>query len=183
MRPVGGALRCRPARVLAWLVLGALAAGCNDKPLPGTMYGRYKVTGEAKVNSCGRGLGAPDPWVFDAELSQEGATIYWSWLDGSSPLSGLLVSSATGARATITTNLAANVDPGDASLAPCTLARADDIELTLPAGSSPATFSGTITYAFAPQTGSTCTDQLTTSGGTYDTLPCTVSYAVTATRR
>jgi hypothetical protein len=163
---------------LALLTLGD--AGCNDKPLPGTMYGRYKVTGTTTVDTCGPGLGAPDPWVFDAELSQEGATIFWSWMDGSSPLSGPLLSST---HAKITTNVAANVDPSEAGLGPCTLSRADAIELTLTSGSPPPSFTGTISYAFAPQTGSTCSDQLTSGGGLYAALPCSVSYSVTAARQ
>jgi hypothetical protein len=190
MRPVTGAPAPRlvlvrralaPRLALALLAaLGATGPGCNDQPLPGTMYGRYKVTGQAKVDSCGAGLGAPDPWVFDAELSREGDIIYWSWMDGSAPLSGPLVSST---RATITTSVAANVDPSEAGLGPCTLARSDDIELTLATGAPPASFTGSISYAFAPQSGATCSDQLTTSGGTYDALPCTVSYTVTAARQ
>ena len=101
----------------------------------------YKVTGQTSANSCGSGLDAPDPWVFDAQLSQDGTTIYWSWMDGNAPLSGSLVSDS----ASITADESANVDGTDAGLGPCTMARADDLELTFAAGSPPPSFTGTIT--------------------------------------
>ncbi len=170
-----------PLGVLALLALPALAAapGCSDQPLPGTDYGRYKVTGQTSVNSCGQGLDEPDPWVFDAEVSRDGAMIYWSWLDDSAPLSGPLVSS----HASITTNQSANVDSNDAGAGPCTMTRNDDLELNFATGTPPASFSGTISYSFSVPSGSTCADQLTSGGGTYATLPCTLTYTITAARQ
>jgi hypothetical protein len=168
--------------MLALALLGVAAAwGCNEQPLPGTVYGMYKVTAQTKVNSCGVGLNAPNPWVFDAQLSQEGSTLYWSWMDGNSPLSGPIVSSTH--QASITTNLSANVDATDAGLGPCNLARADDLELTLASGSPPPSFTGTITYSFTVPGGSSCGDQLTSAGGTYDALPCSLSYTVSAAKQ
>jgi len=162
------------------LVAGAAASACSDQALPGTMYGMYKVTGQATTNSCGSGIGAPDPWVFDAQLSKEGSTIYWSFMDGNAPLSGPLV---TATHASITTDLSANVDGSDAGAGPCTMARADDIELTLPTTTPPASFAGTIAYSFTVPSGSTGSDQLVSGGGQYATLPCTVSYTVTAAKQ
>jgi hypothetical protein len=177
MGPLPGTLsRARLGLFLA-LFLTIVLSGCNDKPLPGTMYGRYKVTAQTTVDSCGPGLGAPNPWVFDAELSHDADTLYWSWMDGSSPLSGPLLSPS---HARITTNVAANVDPSDGGFGPCTLTRADAIEVTLASGNPPPSFTGTISYGFAPQSGSTCADQLTSGGGLYAALPCSLSYTVTA---
>ena len=178
-----GRLFGRLARLLlpgATLLLAVRGAGCEDQPLPGTMLGTYKVSAQSKTNSCGAGLGAPNPWVFNADLSDEGSTIYWSWIDGSPVLSGILTNAT---QASITAQSAANVDPSDAGAGPCTLERADDLELTLAAGSPPPSFSGTISYVFTVPSGSSCADQLVSAGGTYAALPCTISYTLTATRQ
>jgi hypothetical protein len=172
----------RPTLVPVVVAALAVAAGvapsaCSEQALPGTMYGMYKVTGQSTANTCGAGLDAPDPWVFDAQLSQSGTTIYWSWMDGNAPLSGPLVSTG---HASITADESANVDSTDAGLGPCTMARTDDIELTFVSGSPPASFTGTISYSFTVPSGSTCTDQLSANGGQYDTLPCTISYTTSA---
>ncbi len=182
MRSAIGSLspRFALASLLAGVSLAAAALpSCNDQALPGTVYGMYKVTGQTSANTCGAALEAPDPWVFDAQISKDGATLYWSWMDGSSPLSGPLAASS----ATLTTSVEANVDATDAGLGPCTMARADAIDLVLGAGSPPPSFTGSISYSFTVPSGSTCTDQLTSAGGTYATLPCTISYAVTAARQ
>jgi hypothetical protein len=153
-------------------VLAAL--GCSQTPLPGTQLGTFKVTGQSKANTCG--LGAPDPWVFDAQLSQDGSTLYWSFMDGRPLASGTVTPAGV---ATITDTTTGNVDETEASLGPCTLQRNDDLELTLGATS----FTGTMTYGFTVTTGSDCTDQLTASGGSYDALPCTVTYSLTGSKQ
>jgi hypothetical protein len=156
----------------ALVVVGLVA--CSSNPLPGTQLGTFKVTGQSTANSCG--LGAPNPWTFDVQLSQSGTTVYWSWMDGSAPLSGPVNSQS---HASIQDSLAGNVDGTDAALGPCTLDRADDLELNLGGGS----FTGTISYSFAAASGANCTDQLTSGGGTFDTLPCSVTYSVSAAQQ
>jgi hypothetical protein len=145
--------------------------------LPGDDYGRYKVTGETTANTCGTPLVAPNPWVFDVELSRDGNTIYWSWLDNGAPVSGGLTSSTHASLMTATT---ADVDGSDAGASGCTLTRTDDIEITLPTTTPPGTFSGTLSYAFTVVSGTTCSDQLTSGGGAYAALPCNASYTFTA---
>jgi hypothetical protein len=81
--------------------------------------------------------------------------------------------------ASIKDTQAGNVDGSDASLGPCTLQRSDDLELTLASSS----FSGTISYSFAPASGADCSDQLTAAGGPFGALPCTVTYSVTAAQQ
>ncbi len=61
--------------------------------------------------------------------------------------------------------------------------RADTLVVTLGAASPPATFSGTMSYAFTVESGAQCTDQLTSAGGSYDQLPCSVSYTIAGTRQ
>jgi hypothetical protein len=143
------------------------------------MYGTYKVTGQLNANSCGANLDAPDPWVFDAQVSQDGTTIYWSWMDGNAPLSGILTSSS----ASITATTTADVDATEAGIGPCTMSRADTLDLAFAAGSPPPSFTGSIAYDFTVPSGSVCTDQLSSNGGQYDTLPCALSYTVSAAKQ
>jgi hypothetical protein len=151
--------------------------GCANTALPGTLLGTYHVVATLQTNTCGAGLGAPNPWTFDVQLSQEGSTLYWSWLDGSAPLSNALDDDST----SLTTTSSANVDgTADGGLGPCTMQRNDTVGVTLASGSPPASFTGTIGYAFSVESGANCSDQLSATGGSYDSLPCTVSYTTTA---
>jgi hypothetical protein len=162
------------ARYLAALAPGCVFVACASTALPGTPLGTFKVTALALTNTCG--LGAPDPWTFDVELSRSGSTVYWSWMDGSAPLSGPVSASS---QARFTNSEAANVDGTDASLGPCTLQRSDDLEIDL----APTAFTGTIGYSFSIAGGADCSDQLITSGGQYQTLPCSMTYSVAASRQ
>lgn len=159
------------------LALGLVAAlplaACSATPLPGTQLGTFKVVAKAKDNSCG--LGAPDPWTFDVQLSRSGSTLYWSWMDGSPLMSGTLDSSS---HASITTTQTGNVDATDASLGPCTMQRSDDLEVDLPAAQG-ASFTGTLGYSFTAATGADCNDQLAAAGGQFEAIPCAVSYTMT----
>ena len=142
------------------------------------MLGTYKVQGVPQSNTCG--LSAPNPWAFDVQLSQKDGTLYWSFLDGSPVLSGPLNAS----QALIESAAQANVDSSpDGAPGPCVMGRQDSIDVTLGMGSPPAGFSGTLSYAFSVPTGSNCSDQLVASGGTYDALPCAITYSITATHQ
>jgi hypothetical protein len=154
-------------------VLAALAPACGN-PLPGTMLGTYHVSADTTTNTCG--LSAPTPWAFDVQLSNDNGTLYWSWMDGSSPMSAPLSSNA----ATLTESVTDNVDGTDAGDGPCTMTRDDSVVVTLGSGSPPGSFSGTITYDFSAAAGADCADQLTSAGGQYDTIPCTIVYSMSA---
>jgi hypothetical protein len=174
-------LAMEPTRgVLFALLLGSTAGllGCDITPqMPGTMLGTYKVTAQSETNTCG--ISAPNPWTFDVRLSKDGTKIYWDWMDGSPYLSGPLTSS----QATLTSSVLEDVDGTDAGPGPCNMSRADTITVTLPSGSSPGSFTGTIAYAFAASTGANCSDQLTSGGGAYSELPCSITYATSAARQ
>jgi hypothetical protein len=163
-------------------VASALAiAGCSGSALPGTLLGTYAVTGHKLTNTCGDGIGEQDPWSFDVQLSRQGSTLYWSWLDGTALLSGSLDAQS---QATLTMTQQGDVDvTADGSVGPCAMERDDTLEVTLASGSLPASFSGTIGYAFSVLTGADCSDQLATAGGMYATLPCSVTYSMTASRK
>jgi hypothetical protein len=159
----------------------ALVVSCGAAPsLPGTALGTYDVTGTLGANTCGSGLGAPNPWNFTVQMSEDGSTFYWQTTGGTQMSSTM--NSTT--KVAITSVQTANVDTTEGGLeGPCDLTSTTVIDLTLAETSPPATFSGTISYTFQAATGvsssTDCTDQLSASGGTYDTLPCTASYSVT----
>jgi hypothetical protein len=160
---------------------GALLSlgSCNQAQMPGTALGDFATTGHIATNSCGTTLGAPDPYTFTVQLSKDGTTLYWKYKDESNYVSGVLDSSN---QATITTSQTSNVDGTDAGAGPCTMARTDSAVVKLDSATSPAAFTGSLTYSFAAASGADCSDQLTSAGGTYQTLPCTISYTLTATK-
>jgi hypothetical protein len=168
-----------PAAVIATvLTMATLAgAGCSGGAMPGQMLGTYKVVGQSQTNTCG--LGAPNPWTFDVQLSVQQSTLYWDWLDGSPLLSGTL----SGSSASIADSATVNADSTDAGLGPCNLQTSATLQLALGSGSPAGSFTGTMSYAYTPASGATCTDVLAASGGMYNQLPCTVTYDVTATRQ
>jgi hypothetical protein len=178
-----GALPMRRAGVVTAFALGAALASlaaCDEKILPGNDLGSYKVTGQAQTNTCG--LASPDPWVFYVELSEDKSILYWSWLDGTPPLSSAYAST-TPVQATMTQSQSDNVDATDAGPGPCTMQRDDTVAVTLGAGTPPSTFTGTVTYAFSVVSGANCGDQLSASGGQYQALPCSVTYNISATHK
>jgi hypothetical protein len=161
------------------LVSAALGAACSGAPVPGTPLGTYKVVGQPLSNSCG--LPAPDPWTFDVEVSESGNLFYFSWLDGTPPLSAPMASPSS---VVLLATQQAGVDAtADGGAGPCTMQRNDTISLSLSAGSPPPAFTGTIAYAFSVVQGATCSDQLQAGGGSYAVLPCTMSFSVSATRQ
>ena|ERR1700722_14446992 len=159
--------------------LSAVILACSGNPLPGNMLGTYAVVAQSQVNSCG--LASPNPWSFDAQLSESGTTLYWSWMDGSPPLSNSMTMSS---QATLLASEEVNVDgTADGGLGPCTMDRNDTLQIDLGSGSPPSSFQGTINYAFSVASGWNCADQLASAGGQYAILPCTVTYSMTATRQ
>lgn len=173
-----------PKRRLGALLSGAAlmslaAIACSSKTMPGATLGTYDVVGTASADNCGAGLGAPDPWSFSVRLSKDGTTLYWNWLDGTPYVSGSLDSNNA---TTMTSSNTGNVDGTEAGAGPCSMTRIDTMGLTVPTGDAPETFSGTLSYAFSVAAGANCADQLTSGGGSYDTLPCTLTYALTAKR-
>jgi hypothetical protein len=171
---------------LTGCAMAALAFSCDPvSPLPGTTLGTYNVTGTLGANTCGSGIGAPSPWTFTVQMSQDGTTLYWDPSVGSE-LSSTMTSSTV---VDITSTVTSNVDATEAGVeGPCDLTQATAINLTFGASSPPAppsSFNGSITYTFSTNTTvsttSDCTDQLSASGGSYDTLPCTATYSIVGT--
>jgi hypothetical protein len=167
------------------LAAASVLSSCGPSPgLPGTSLGTYNVSGALVTNTCGAGLGLPNPWTFTAQMSEDGTSLYWEMAGGSS-VSGAMSSST---QVNITAIDTANVDTSEAGVAgPCDLTGTTVMALALATGSPPPAFTGSISYTYAAATGvsstTNCTDQLSASGGQYDTLPCTASYSLTGTRQ
>jgi len=173
-----------PVTVAACALAAATMSCGPTSTLPGTALGTYNVTGTLGTNTCGSSLGAPSPWNFTVQMSEDGTTFYWD------PSTGTELSStmASTTKVSIASTATANVDSTDAGVeGPCDLSSSTSINLTLAADSPPSSFSGSIVYTFAASTGASsttdCTDQLAASGGPYTTLPCTASYTITATHQ
>ena len=177
--------------MLRWLTRWSIGAslvvvlvGCATKdPLnPGTTVGTFHV--EAKLTSLSCGGTAPDPWAFDVKVSHDGDTVYW--IQGGTPISGTV--DADGHTA-FSAQTVSDVRDGTTKQAGCSLARTDNLGVyLLDATTKPTTdpttltsFSGQLSYAYAPTDGSDCGDQLTSAGGSWQALPCAVTYDVTGT--
>jgi hypothetical protein len=209
---LGNAFRLHNLVLASACVVGLVATSCNTQnPLPGTSLGTYNVTGTLGTNTCGSGLGAPTPWDFTVQLSEDSTTtpttFYWLSQDGTQLSNTMTSATSVSITSSVTTNpdaVAAGVDAGAATgamdpggmmgtatpvptVGACDLEQNTTLALTLAAGATPASFSGTITYTFETATGvsatSNCTDQLAASGGAYNTLPCTATYTLSATHQ
>jgi hypothetical protein len=186
--------------VLAACAAALTATACNNNSLPGTPLGTYNVTGTLGTNTCGSGLGAPSPWTFTTQLSEDTSTtpttLYWLSSDGTELSNTMSSATSVNISQVVTTSpdaippladAAPDSAAGMGTLGMCTLQQSTTLALTLANGMPPVTFSGTITYTFESATGvssaSNCTDQLSSNGGTYDTLPCTASYSLSASHQ
>ncbi len=176
--------------VLAFGLTLALSSCVQSSSLPGDSLGSYAVVGTLATNTCGSGVGAQNPWNFTAKMSKDDDTLYLDQSDdndGSEIVSGL-VDSTDGTTATLTTAVTTNVDGNANGVAgPCNLTLSTSFDLVLNDASASQSFTGKATFAYSAATGvsstTDCTDQLSSSGGKYWTLPCTVQYTVKATRK
>lgn len=164
------------------LVLGACVTSTS---LPGTALGNYKVVGTLGTNTCGSGINEQNPWNFTVSMSEDGTTVYLENTDGSDEVSGTL-DDTDSTSATLISAVTENVDATATAAGSCNLTLSTTFALTLGSDSPPKTFKGTATYDYTVATAvsstTNCTDQLSSSGGKYSTLPCKVSYSLKGTR-
>jgi hypothetical protein len=166
---------------VASLLAAVLVASCigKDAREPGTAIGTFAVTGTLKANSCGSA--APNPWTFSVKLSKDPGTLYWD--QGDYPVAGDLTASNT-VTMTSTSTQSGGASSGSST---CTLQRVDKLSTALTpdptlAGSY-SSFTGTLEYDFSTPAGSgDCSSALAANGGGYATLPCSMTYALTASR-
>lgn len=157
------------------IALAACALAACLAHQPGTALGTYAVTGSLKAQTCGAGLQPDNPWSFDVRLSRSGSTLFW--LQDSSPaLSGTIDPSGN---ATFTTSEIFDLSEPDAGVAYCAVVRTDTFKAALGTTTDPSDFTGTIAYHYELDQGSSCGGLL---AGQYDSIPCDVSYDLSAKR-
>jgi hypothetical protein len=176
----------------------------TPEPLPGDAIGSFSVSAVETANTCGEGaLGETPTWSFAVNLSKDGTTIYWD--SGSGPVTGVLAADAMGFSFsnTIVTDMRPPADPDPETdstgtfgvgggftmpaLPPCSMARVDSAVGTLSSTVDPiASFSGSLTYAYAPTPGSSCADLVTgtiTTPPQFQTLPCGMTFSISGARQ
>ena len=164
----------------AALLLLTLACACSGKDpyKPGEPIGTFRVTSKLTKSTCGS---VPDPWEFDVRLRREGTTLYW--VQGGAPIQGKV---DTQSRAQLASELTQVLRPANerTKTPSCAVTRTDLLDVVLAPGGDIAKtdrFTGTLAYRFTPTSESDCSDQLLTTGGDFETLPCEVTYSVDGT--
>jgi hypothetical protein len=164
------------------LAFGAACSG-KDPYSPGTKLGTFHVTAKLTQTTCGA---TPDPWEFDVRLNHDGSTLYW--IQGGAPVEGRVDTAAKAQLKSETTHSVRAADPRT-KMAACSIARADILDVVLSSADTKpttdpgttASFAGGLVYSFTPTEGSDCVDQLTSTGGGFDALPCEVRYDIAGT--
>lgn len=181
-------------RLLPLALLPIVVVGCTqllgekDPHQPGDPIGVYSLSATVNVgaSNCPEVVAAaPNPWSFQVTLRRDGSTGYW--LSGADPLTGSINGSAVTFTATTPTQVH-DVEKAK-GVGACTIDRTDQFSGTFagdPAtDAGKATFSGTLVYMYAAESGSDCSDvvgQASADDPTplFSTLPCTVRFDVTA---
>ena len=154
-----------------------LGDGRQDAHNPGTDLGMYNVTATATSNTCGYGaLGQQAAWSFDVRLSRDTAGGVLFWNNGQAAIAGTLQSDDV--TFSFDTQVIQNMrNPNVVGPPPCSIARADHAAGTLNAATDPvASFTGELSYTFAPTAGSNCADLIETDTPLVLTLPCSMTY-------
>jgi hypothetical protein len=162
------------------LASAALLLGACDNPTPGEPLGTFAVTSALSVDTCGGTVADADPGDFTVIMSNDNGVIHWFPQTGGSAVSGSLGANGT---VKIDEEVTGNVDGVDGGNGPCTLDRMDTLTFTLPSATAPQSFVGSYGFSVSPASGASCSDQLTTYGGGYGALPCTVTYNLTGKRQ
>lgn len=156
--------------------------GSQNAHNPGTDLGSFVVTATNTANSCGAGaLGEQSSWQFNVNLSRDtaGGILYWN--NGQAAINGTL--SSDGETFTFDTQVIQNMrDPNVVGPPPCSIARADHAEGKLDTATGAVnSFSGTLSYQFAPTSGSNCDDLVDSDTPLVLQFPCGFSYSMTGT--
>lgn len=156
---------------------------CLDKPYdpdgPGDFIGVFKVEAEQDANTCGAGaLNAPAAWTFEVRLSREVGIAYWN--NGAELITGQLDAD----KHSFKFDTSVIVDMRDANsapwLEPCSVKRHDVSSGKI--GDDDTTFSGKLSYDFAPTAGSECSDLVMSDPQVFTALPCGMTYTLEAKR-
>jgi hypothetical protein len=171
----------RPTVVCAILLL---CAGCvgrgQDAHEPGDRLGTFHASGALTSDTCQAPiLGVTSTWAFDVKLSREGSTIYW--LNGEEAIPGNIA--ADGVSFGFVSGVDVPLQAAQGAQLGCTISRADSASGVLSSSSTTdvASFSVNMSFAYAAEVGSQCAGWVGVQGG-FATLPCRVSYSLTAQR-
>jgi hypothetical protein len=170
----------RPHVVCAILLL---CSGCvghgQDAHEPGDRLGTFHADGALKSDTCHAALlGVTNDWQFDVKLSRQAGTLYW--LNGEEAIPGTIANDGTTfsfeSGVEVTLQAAQGARPG------CVMQRSDTANGVLGSSTTDVPgFSVDMSFGYAVQPGSQCAGWVGVQGG-FATLPCAVSYSLTATR-
>lgn len=155
--------------------------GTVDPPDVEGSLGAFDVTATIKATSCGIGaLGMANQWTFVVGLGREGTVATWDV--GGGPITG--TADASGKElsfdARLVIDMRKEADGESSDMPACSIERQDLAKAVLDDAADPSTFTGTLTYAFAPTVGSNCADLFVGPTAQFAELPCTVQYGVSA---
>lgn len=136
----------------------------------GESLGTFEGTALLTAEDCGSAVEAPETHELDLELTKTDEAIYW--VQNGAALAG----SYDDVEVEWSSRVTSVVD------SVCTLERKDSFEGELDDASSPTRMKGTIVYEFDALADSDCSRQTVANGGTFDDLPCTVSYSYVVER-
>lgn len=182
-------------RPLVFLVL-VVGAGCasvlgnKDPHEPGVAVGVYQLTADVDPTSTCAELtaAAPKPWAFKVELRRDKTVGYW--MSGNDPFEGTIDDAGALSFHAETTTPVHDVEKAK-QIGACTIDRADDfsgkLAGALTASGGTASFTGTLTYAYAITPNADCRDVVGPKSEDVPTplfaaLPCSVRFTVRATK-
>ena len=161
-----------------FLCVGCVGRG-QDAHEPGDRLGTYHVTGALMNDSCHAAvLGVTPTWAFDVKLSRQDDTLYW--LNGEEAIPGTIAADGKSfdfvSGVPVTLEAAQGVHPG------CVIDRSDAGNGELSSSTSDVkSFSINLSFAYTEEGGTQCAGFVGVEGG-FASLPCTVSFAMTADR-
>ncbi|HEY5372857.1 MAG TPA: hypothetical protein VIK01_04185 [Polyangiaceae bacterium] len=171
-------MRRRVVCAFLFLCMGCVGRG-QDAHEPGDRLGTYHVTGPLMNDSCQAAvLGVTPTWAFDVKLSRQDDTLYW--LNGEEAIPGTIAADGKSfdfeSGVPVTLEAAQGVHPG------CIIDRSDAGNGKLSSSTSDVkSFSINLSFAYTEQSGTQCAGFVGVEGG-FASLPCTVSFAMTAER-
>lgn len=159
---------------------GACVGRGQDAHEPGDRLGTYHVTGSLTTDTCQASalLGETSSWAFDVKLSREASTIYW--LNGEEAIPGTIA--ADGTTFGFQSGVEVPLEAAQGARPGCTVIRSDSASGVLSSSSTDVDgFSVNMSFGYAVETGSQCSAYVGVQGG-FASMPCRVSYSMTATR-
>lgn len=153
-------------------MLLTIACAGKDPYNPGQPLGTFHATATLTSATCGGD--PPSPWEFDVKLSHDARTLYW--VQGGLPVRGTLDDAGHFTLSQVGTS---QVSAADKTHGACLVTRTDTLDGNIGGGGIANGFTGTLGYAFAPADGADCAAQI---GTTFTTLPCGISYELSAVR-